>query len=124
MEEKETLLINSSLIRLFAGTGSRRSAVEPQPTSTKLLPLVVRDIENGLLRMAYNEISIRFRASTDDVKARKNCWRNIGFIICHENEFIPDQYVVSDPSGSQFRENLLEVANDWSESDEVVFARA
>lgn len=84
-------------------------------------PVAFRESASGLLRLVYREAVIRFRPGTSK-RTRDTILKERGFKIRRVNHFIPDQAIVFDPNKKHSGEDLLDVSNQWSEMDEVVFA--
>ncbi|MGH9944336.1 MAG: S8 family serine peptidase [Pyrinomonadaceae bacterium] len=84
-------------------------------------PVAFRESETGFLHVAYHEVVIRFAHGTAKTKQDAILGKH-GFKVREANRFIPNQFIVHDPSRKQSGEQLLEVANDWAEMDEVAFA--
>jgi hypothetical protein len=82
---------------------------------------VFRETQTGFMHVVYREVAIRFRHGLP-----KKTWRSIlrkhGLKVRRPNPFIPDQVIAYDPSRGHSGEELLEVSNDMSEMEEVVFA--
>lgn len=98
-----------------AGNVSRAAApIGPPPTT-------FRDEESGALRIVYREITVRFGAKVPEAK-RKVILAKRAFVIRRRNPFAPNQYVVYQPERKFAGEQLLEIANEWTELDEVLFA--
>ncbi len=86
-------------------------------------PAAFVDELSGCLRIAYKEIMIRFRKGTS-AAIRRALLGDRGFRTRpRRSKYAPrDQFVVYDPNVKCFGEELIEVANEWAERDEVVFA--
>jgi subtilisin family serine protease len=98
-----------------AGNMSRAAAPKGPP------PATFRDEESGALRMVYREITVRFGPKVPEAK-RKAILARRGFAIRRRNPFTRGQFVVYHPERKYAGEQLLEIANEWTELDEVMFA--
>ena len=106
----------------FFQIGIQRGVVRAAPGVTPpARPLVVREVNTGLLRTAYREIVVRFQPKTPE-QTRDRLLSQYGFQIRRSNPYVPNQFVVFDPERNYLNETLIEVANGWTETDEVVFA--
>lgn len=97
------------------GNISRSAAIEGPP------PVTFRDEESGALRVVYREIAIRFHAKTPE-KTRKAILSARRFAVRRRNPFNKDQYIVYQPERKFGGEELVDIANGWTETDEVLFA--
>jgi subtilisin family serine protease len=84
-------------------------------------PVAFRDEAAGALRVVYREIVVRFAPETPDATRRRILGER-GFAVRRRNDFARDQVVVYQPERRFAGEELLEIANAWTELDEVVFA--
>jgi subtilisin family serine protease len=84
-------------------------------------PAVFREDESGLVRTVYREIVVRFKAGLSS-RTRRQILARHGFEVRRVNVFVPDQVVVGHAAGRRVGADLLDVANDWAELDDVVFA--
>jgi subtilisin family serine protease len=84
-------------------------------------PVAFRETTTGLVRLVYREVVIRFKYGVAK-KTRDNILNERGFKIRRENPFIAEQVIVYDPERKHAGEQLVELANKWSELDDVVFA--
>jgi hypothetical protein len=84
-------------------------------------PAVFRERATGLVRTVYHEIVLRFHAKVPD-RRRRQILSTHRFEGRRTNPFIPDQVVVAHAAKRRAGADLLDVANDWSAMDEVVFA--
>jgi subtilisin family serine protease len=107
--------------RAFFEIGGLPGVGVPAPPPEGPPPVVFRESSTGLLHVVYREVVIRFRHGTSE-KKRRDILKSDGFHVRRTNPFIPDQVVVYDPQRKHTGEDLVEVANRWSEMDEVVFA--
>ena len=96
-----------------------RRAAAPKPKGPP--PVAYRETKTGLIRMVYHEIVVRFRHGVNE-KVRNALLRQQGFKVRRVNPFFKDQVIVHDPTHKYAGEKLLEVANKWTETDEVEFA--
>lgn len=104
------------LIRL--GEIAARASHQPR---TGPPSVVFRDAASGLRRVVDRELVLRFRASVSEVR-RRIILRDQGFVVRRVNPFVPDQRVVFQPERRVPAEGLIEIANRWTEMEEVVFA--
>ena len=88
---------------------------------TAVQPAVFEDSESGLLRMVYKEIIIRLRKGVS-AKKRDQILRKHGFAVRSKSRFVRNQFVTKHKSGRLMGTDLLDVANDWAEMDEVDFS--
>ena len=100
---------------------ARQEGPVPTPDPAKGPPTVLREPDTGRLRVYYREIVIRFRPKTPEA-TRKAILNKYGFKVRKANPLARNQYVVYDATESHEGEKLIEVANDWAEMNEVVFA--
>ncbi|PZD70391.1 Calcium-dependent protease [Acaryochloris thomasi RCC1774] len=107
--------------RSFFLIGLQQGVVRSSSPASVEAPLVVREVESGLIRTAYHEIVVRFNARTSG-QTRTNLLARYGFQVRKVNPFVPEQVIVYDPNNQYRNEGLVDVANDWSETDDVVFA--
>ena len=84
-------------------------------------PTAFREADTGLLHVVYREVVIRFRHGTPE-KKRRAILKQHGFEVREVNSFIKDQVIVYDPERKHSGEQLIEVANEWAEMEEVTFA--
>jgi subtilisin family serine protease len=84
-------------------------------------PAVFEDEKTGLVRMVYKEIALRFAPRTSK-KVREKILGRHGFQARSRNAWMGDQYIAVHESGGCVGQQLLEIANDWAEMDEIVFA--
>jgi subtilisin family serine protease len=84
-------------------------------------PVAFRESKTGLLHVVYREVVVRFRPGTTQ-KRRADMLKKHGFKVRRVNPFFSNQVIVFDPERRHNGEKLIEVANDWAETDEVEFA--
>jgi subtilisin family serine protease len=117
----ETSSLASRAARAFFELGGRATkAALPEPVQGPP-PTVFRETETGLLRMVYREIVIRFYSHTSDAR-RRAILADGGFEVRRVNPFVADQVVVYQPDRRYSGEELVEIANRWTQMDEVAFA--
>ncbi len=87
----------------------------------KVLPAVFQDQQTGHLRSVYKEAVLRFQPGTSAAMQRKILKKH-GFKVREQNRYVEDQYVVYHPKRGCVGADLIPVANDWAEMDEIVFA--
>jgi subtilisin family serine protease len=102
-------------IGLARGPVSRREAQKGPP------PAVFRERGTGLVRTVYREVVVRFRPGLTQA-TRRAALRKHGLSVRRENPYVPDQVVAYDPARRAAGAELVDVANDYAEMDEVVFA--
>ena len=76
---------------------------------------------DGKLRVVYREVVIRFEPGVDDAR-RKALLARYGLDVRRENPFRDDQIVAFDPGRKYLAERMVELANELTETEEVVFA--
>jgi subtilisin family serine protease len=103
------------------GLGRRAGKAEPPAPLKGPPPTTFRDEESGALRVVYRELSVRFAPKVPQ-KTRKQILESKGFAVRRKNPFMRDQYVVYHPGRKYDGEQLLEIANKWTDLDEVLFA--
>ena len=101
--------------------GRQRGSVPAMTTEKGPPPCVCREKATGLLRTVHREIVLRFKPGTP-AKRRQQILVQHGFQVRRTNPFIRDQVVAVDPNKNRYGEKLFEIANDWAEMDEVLFA--
>ena len=114
-------LINAAASAFFGiavGRGARLIDEKVGPP-----PVIFRERETGLLRLAYREVVVRFEPGVPEDVQEKVLDRN-GFRILSRNPFVRDQVVAAHPElrDEYMGPELLELANGWSEMTEVVGA--
>ncbi|HYU32122.1 MAG TPA: S8 family serine peptidase [Thermoanaerobaculia bacterium] len=82
---------------------------------------VFREAATGLLRVAHRELVLRF-ASWVPASRRRAILADAGCALRRFNPFISDQIVVSPRERRPTGLELIALANEWMEMDEVVFA--
>jgi len=111
----------SRAARAFFGLGERVTKSSLPEPSQGPPPTVFRESETGLLRMVYREIVVRFHPAAQESR-RGAILADGGFEVRRINPFVPEQLVVFQPERRYTGEELIEIANRWTEMDEVVFA--
>ena len=71
--------------------------------------------------MVYREITVRFGPKVPETR-RKAILATRGFAVRRRNPFARNQYAVYHPDRKYAGEQLLEIANEWTALDEVLFA--
>jgi subtilisin family serine protease len=84
-------------------------------------PLAFREGDTGLLHVLYREVTIRFKHGISQ-KTRQAILKKHDFKVRAVNPFVKDQMIVYQPERKHSCEKLLEISNDISEMEEVVFA--
>ena len=100
---------------LADGPAARRAAPAGPP------PAAFRERSSGLVRTVYHEVVLRFKADVSE-RTRRAALKKHNLEVRRANTFFPDQVVVFDPRKQKAGVELLDVANDYAEMDEVVFA--
>ena len=85
------------------------------------VPSVFRDQESGRIRVVYKEIVVRFHKKCR-AAMRKKILKKYGFDVRKRNRFVREQFVVYHPRRKRVGADLLDVANDWADMEEVAFA--
>jgi subtilisin family serine protease len=86
-----------------------------------IAPAVFEDSLTGLARMVYKEVVIRFDPSVNE-RRRKQILDKHRLEIRSESKFISNQLVTYVADRKQAGENIIHIANDCAEMDEVIFA--
>lgn len=107
--------------RAFFAFGGDPVVGPPREAKKGPPPTAFREKATGRVRLAYREIVLRFRKATPDKRRRAILVRH-GFQVRRSNRFVPDQVVVAHGARKRFGADLVEIANSWTEMDEVVFA--
>ena len=106
-------------VRVVDGWAKRAAgAIEPPKGPP---PVAFREKKTNLLRVVYREVVVRFKPATPQ-KTRQAILKDRGFTVRRANPFVPDQVIVYDPKRNHSGDKLLDIANQWSELDEVVFS--
>ena len=84
-------------------------------------PVAFRQADTGLIHVVYREIVVRFRPGTSN-RTRQALLKKHGFKVRRVNRFFPNQVIVHDPQRKHTGEKLVEVANDWAETEDVEFS--
>jgi subtilisin family serine protease len=84
-------------------------------------PAAFRDAASGLVHVVYHELVVRF-ASGVTKKTREAILKTHGFQVRRTNPFVPEQVIVHQPDNKFSADQLIEIANDWTELDEVIVA--
>ncbi|MFY9618578.1 MAG: S8 family serine peptidase [Pyrinomonadaceae bacterium] len=84
-------------------------------------PVAFRESDTGLLHVIYREVTLRFKPGVSQ-KKRNAILKKHNFTVRSVNPFIEEQVIVYHPERKYSGEKLLEVSNDISEMDEIVFA--
>lgn len=108
--------------RAFFDIGLASGVAAARPRRRAEPPVVTfREVNSGLLRTVYREVVLRFGAATDE-RTRRAILRRRGLEIRKVNRFVPDQVVVADRGRKRYGPDLLDLANDYAELEEIVFA--
>ena len=99
----------------------RRTAKKPALKQEGPPPTTFREVETGLVRVVYREIMVRFKHSASE-RTRSAMLREHGLVVRRKNAFVRDQVVVYHPDRRWSGEELLEIANQYAETDDVIFA--
>jgi subtilisin family serine protease len=84
-------------------------------------PAILREPKTGLVRTVHREIVVRFKAGLSE-RTRRRILKDANVEIRHTIERAPDQFVVADPARRTFGADLIPIANDLADREEVVFA--
>jgi len=84
-------------------------------------PAVLREPRTGLVRTVHREIVVRFKPGLNE-RARRRILKDAKVEIRHAIERAPNQFVVADPARRTFGADLIPIANDLADREEVVFA--
>jgi len=109
--------------RAYFEIGMRSGPATPAPTPAGPPPMAFRESATGFLHVVYRELVVRFFPSVPELRKTK-ILRGKGFEVRRVNPFIADQLIVFNPRHRYSGDELIEIANGWSELDEVVFASA
>ncbi len=104
-----------------AKTGSAKLAKAAKPADPGPPPTVFREAATGLVRTFHREIAIRFAPNATASK-KKAILAKFDLAVRYVNRFIPDQLVAYDAKKSRDGGQLVQVANECTELDEVLFA--
>jgi len=99
----------------------RKTAAKPEVKQVGPPPAAFRERKTGLVRVVYREIMVRFRHGTSE-RSRAAMLREHGLIVRRKSASVRDQVVVYHPDRRWSGEELLEIANKYAETDDVVFA--
>jgi subtilisin family serine protease len=86
----------------------------------KVQTAVFRD-SSGSLRVVYREVVIRFEPAVSQAR-RRALLSKYGLQVRDRNQFQEDQIVAVDPKRKYIAERTIELANELTETDEVIFA--
>lgn len=75
----------------------------------------------GALRVVYRELILRFEPNLPEDK-KKAVLDKFGLQVREQNPFQPDQVIAFDPTRRYIAERVLELANELTETEEIVFA--
>jgi subtilisin family serine protease len=107
--------------RTYFDIGLRAGKVAAAETPQGPPPVAFREAETGLLHVIYREVTIRFKHGVSQ-KTRQAILKKHNFNVRAVNAFVEDQVIVYQPERKHSGEKLLEISNDISEMEEVVFA--
>lgn len=99
----------------------RRTTTKPSTKHEGPPPVAFRERATGLVRVVYREIVVRFRAGTPE-RSRTAMLRAHGLVVRRKNAFVRDQVIAYHPDRRWSGEELLAIANQYAESDDVMFA--
>ena len=100
----------------------RRAGLRTQPVIPKgPPPAAFRDAASGLVHVVYHELVVRF-ASGLAKKTRDAILKARGFKVRRMNPFVPEQVIVHHPENKYPADQLIEIANEWTELDEIIVA--
>jgi subtilisin family serine protease len=103
------------------GRGPRPGEVDLLAPTHGKPPQPFRERDTRLLRIVYKEIVLRF-APKVPTTTRTQLITKHGFVVRRTNPYEKDQVVIFDPEGQHVGAELLDIANDLAETDEVIFA--
>ena len=95
-------------------------AERAEAAADKVETAVFRD-KSGALRVVYREVVLRFEANIPQTR-RKAVLDKFGLAVRNRNNYHEDQLVAYDPNRKYIAERMVELANELTETDEVVFA--
>jgi len=95
-------------------------AERAEAAADKVETAVFRD-KSGALRVVYREVVLRFAANTPQTR-RKAVLGKFGLAVRERNNYHEDQLVAYDPNRKYIAERMVELANELTETDDVVFA--
>jgi subtilisin family serine protease len=91
------------------------------PRGGRSIPELFREQQSGLLRMVHREIVIRFVAGTPE-RRRKAILNDSDLALRQENRLISDQIIVYDATGRRAGGDLIQVANELLEYEEILLS--
>ena len=107
--------------RAFFDLGRSRGMLTTPRAATGPALARFRERDSGVLRTVYHEVVVRFAPGVSDRRRRAILARH-RFTARRANAFVPDQVVIASRDRKRAGADLLEVANDLAELDEVRFA--
>jgi subtilisin family serine protease len=107
--------------RAFFDLGRVQGPVVPRRAPAEPPLVTFRELHSGLVRTVHREVVVRFGPATNE-RTRRAILRRRGLEVRKQNPFVPNQVVVADRARKRFGADLLDLANDYAELDEVVFA--
>jgi subtilisin family serine protease len=105
----------------FFGLRAAGKVVSPEQAQKEPAPGVFKEKHSGLLRIVHKEAVIRFRPGVTD-KQRRQILAKHSLEIRSKNRFVDNQFVIIDKKGARTGVELVDIANDCANMDEVVFA--
>ncbi len=84
-------------------------------------PGVFREADSGLLRVVHKELVVRFKSGLSKTR-QKRILSHAELQVRATNRFVPDQFVVKSKQEKRTGVDLVDVANQLMDMDEVVFA--
>ncbi|MGB9364571.1 MAG: S8 family serine peptidase [Xanthobacteraceae bacterium] len=115
-ERVVTQKFSASLDLTKAALGTAGAAADRKRVETA----VFRDAR-GTLRVVYREVVVRFSPGTAQAE-RKKLLDKFGLEVRNRNAFRRDQLIAFDPKRKYIAERMVDLANDLTETDGVLFA--
>jgi subtilisin family serine protease len=96
-------------------------ATVPEPTRRAGLPALplFREQKTGLLKTVYRELVVRFNSDDVSERTRRSILAKHKLQVRRTNAFVPDQVIVAERSRKVAGADLLDVANDLADMEEV-----
>jgi subtilisin family serine protease len=90
-------------------------------TAPRNPPSVYRDGQTQFLRCFYREVVVRFHPDVPEERKRAHL-ADFGLQVVRGNPVVPDQVVVRDPKDSRRGSDLIHVANELAQRDDIILA--
>lgn len=94
--------------------GGRRAA----EIVDKIRPAFFREVDSGLLRVVYKEISLQFKEGVNNAM-RKRILEHFGLEVRNRSKFNRHQYTVFDPTRQIMAQRMVELSNQIMELEEI-----